>query len=315
VAQKKGILKGRMNQMMPQIGFIGLGQMGKWMALNFLRAGYQASVYDIDSRAAGFLVEHGAEACQTPAHMAKQCEVVFLSLPDTDVVEQTIFGETGIVHAVPKELLIVDLSTISYLRTVDMAAKLRPLNIFFCDAPVSGMESRAKEGSLTIMVGGPKKIFDRLCPLLEIIGNTVLHMGPVGSGQLTKLVNQLLFDINAAGLAEVLPMAAKLGLDPVKVCRIITTGTGRSFAAEFFTPLALEDTFDEGYPLQHAYKDLASAAEIGARHKIPLPLTQATTNIFQLALAQGLGHESKGALIKVFEKILGVEFRRKGADK
>ena len=105
-------------------------------------------------------------------------------------------------------------------------------------------------------------------------------MGPVGSGQLTKLVNQILFDINAAGLAEVLPMAAKLGLDPVKVCQVITTGTGRSFAAEFFTPLTLENRFDEGYPLKDAYKDMASAAEIGARHKIPLPLTQGRHNRF-----------------------------------
>ncbi len=298
--------------MIRRIGFIGLGQMGKWMALNFLRADCQISVYDINPQAMDFLVDNGANASQTPAHMAKQCQTVFLSLPNTDIVNQTIFGETGLVHAAPKDMLIVDLSTISYLRSVDMAAKLSPMNIFFCDAPVSGMESRAKEASLTIMVGGPKKIFDRICPLLEIIGSTILHMGPVGSGQLTKLVNQLLFDINAAGLAEVLPMAAKLGLDPDKVCQVITTGTGRSFAAEFFTPLTLKNRFDEGYPLKSAYKDLTSAAEISSRHKIPLPLTQATTNIFQMALAQGLGTESKGALIKVFEKILDVEFRKKG---
>ncbi|MDX2446130.1 MAG: NAD(P)-binding domain-containing protein [Desulfobacterales bacterium] len=294
------------------IGFIGLGQMGKWMALNFLKADCHISVYDINTQAVDLLVQNGATASQTPAHMATQCEVVFLSLPDTDIVEQTIFGETGLIQTANKEMLIVDLSTISYLGSVDIARKLNQKDIFFCDAPVSGMKSRAKEATLTIMVGGPKKIFDRIYPLLKIIGNTVLHMGPVGSGQLTKLVNQLLFDINAAGLAEVLPMAAKLGLDPAKVCQIITTGTGRSFAAEFFTPLTLENRFDEGYPLKSAYKDLTSAAEISSRHKIPLPLTQATTNIFQMALAQGLGSESKGALIKVFEKILDVEFRKKG---
>lgn len=299
--------------MMRRIGFIGLGQMGKWMALNYLKADCHISVYDINTQAVDLLVQNGATARQTPAHMATQCEVVFLSLPDTDIVEQTIFGETGLIQTAKKEMLIVDLSTISYLGSVDIARKLNQKDIFFCDAPVSGMESRAKEATLTIMVGGPEKIFDRIYPLLKIIGNTVLHMGPVGSGQLTKLVNQLLFDINAAGLAEVLPMAAKLGLDPAKVCQIITTGTGRSFAAEFFTPLTLENRFDEGYPLKSAYKDLTSAAEISSRHKIPLPLTQATTNIFQMALAQGLGSESKGALIKVFEKILDAEFRKKGA--
>ena len=301
--------------MIHRIGFIGLGQMGKWMALNFLKAGCRIYVNDIDPRAMAFLVENGADAGPTPADIAPHSEVVFLSLPNADIVEQVIFGETGLVRSADKNMLIVDLSTISYLRSVDMARQLSRRDIFFCDAPVSGMESRAKDASLTVMVGSTKELFDRLRPLLEIIGHTVLHMGPVGSGQLTKLVNQLLFDINAAGLAEVLPMAVKLGLDPVKICQIVTTGTGRSFAAEFFTPLTMENKFDEGYPLQHAYKDLASAAEIGARHKIPLPLTQATTNIFQLALAQGLGHESKGALIKVFEKILDVEFRRKGADK
>ena len=301
--------------MMDRIGFIGLGQMGKHMALNFLKAGCRISVYDINPQAVEFIAQKGADTGQAPADIAAQAEVVFLSLPSTDIVEQVIFGESGLTQAVGKELLIVDLSTISYLGSVDMSRKLSDMNISFCDAPVSGMETRAKEASLTVMVGGTKKEFDRIRPLLEIIGNTVLHMGPVGSGQLTKLVNQLLFDINAAGLAEVLPMAVRFGLDPAKVCQVITTGTGRSFAAEFFTPLTLENRFDEGYPLKSAYKDMVSAAEIGARHKIPLPLTQAATTVFQLALAQGLGAESKGALIKVFEKILDVEFRRKGVDK
>ena len=193
-----------------RIGFIGLGQMGKWMALNFLKADCRISVYDIDTQAVEFLVENGADAGRTPADIAAQTEVVFLSLPSTDIVEQVIFGESGLTQAVGKELLIVDLSTISYLGSVDMSRKLSDMNISFCDAPVSGMETRAKEASLTVMAGGTKKDFDRIRPLLEIIGNTVLHMGPVGSGQLTKLVNQLLFDINAAGLAEVLPMAAAL---------------------------------------------------------------------------------------------------------
>jgi len=133
----------------------------------------------------------------------------------------------------------------------------------------------------------------------------------VGSGQLTKLINQLLFNISCAGVAEVLPMAAKLGLDPEKVTEVVTTGTGRSFAAEFFLPLALENRFDQGYPLKHAYKDMISAAEISAHQKIPLPVVQATTATFQMALNQGLGDESKGALIKIFERLLDIEFRKK----
>jgi 3-hydroxyisobutyrate dehydrogenase-like beta-hydroxyacid dehydrogenase len=136
----------------------------------------------------------------------------------------------------------------------------------------------------------------------------------VGSGQLTKLVNQLLFNISAAAIAELLPMAVKLGLDPEKVTEVVTTGTGRSFAAEFFAPLALENRFDEGYPLKDAYKDMISAAEISAREKIPLPLVHTATTTYQMALTEGYGSESKGAMIKVFERILGVKFRKRAGD-
>jgi 3-hydroxyisobutyrate dehydrogenase-like beta-hydroxyacid dehydrogenase len=157
------------------------------------------------------------------------------------------------------------------------------------------MEARAREGTLTIMFGGEKEVFSRLQPLLDILGSEVIYMGAAGSGQLMKLVNQILFNICAAGIAEVLPMAVKLGLDPQKVHRVVTTG----------------NCFDQGYPLNSAYKDMISAAEISAEQKIPLPLTQATATTFQMALAGGYGEESKGALIKVFEDILNVKFRKK----
>ena len=174
------------------------------------------------------------------------------------------------------------------------------------------MEARAREGNLTVMFGGDRNLFEMLRPALNVIGKEIVYMGKVGNGQLTKLINQLLFNICCAGIAEVLPMAAKLGLDPEKVTQVVTTGTGRSFAAEFFLPLTLENRFDQGYPLKSAYKDMISAAEISAHEKIPLPLVQAAATTFQMALLQGLGDESKGALIKVFERMLNVEFRKAG---
>jgi 3-hydroxyisobutyrate dehydrogenase-like beta-hydroxyacid dehydrogenase len=172
------------------------------------------------------------------------------------------------------------------------------------------MEARAREGTLTIMFGGDKEVLEAVRPLLDVIGNKLLHMGGVGSGQLTKLINQLLFNISCAAIAEVLPMAVKLGLDPEKVTGVVTTGTSRSFAAEFFAPLILDNRFDQGYPLEAAYKDMLSAAEISAQKKIPLPLVHAATTTYQMALAQGLGGQDKGAMIKVFERILGIEFRK-----
>lgn len=297
--------------MTAKIGFIGLGTMGKWMALNMLKAGFPMKVYDINPAAVQFLTGQGAEAAKSPAELAGQVDWLFLSLPDTEVVEKAVFGENGVAEGARPGLVLVDLSTIGYIPTLEINRKLREKGILFADAPVSGMEARAKEAKITVMFGGDEGLFQMLQPALEAIGNQIVYMGVVGSGQLTKLINQLLFNISCAGLAEVLPMAVKLGLDPEKVAQVVTTGTGRSFAADFFIPLTLQNRFDEGYPVKSAYKDMISAAEISAHKGIPLPVVNATAVTFQMAIAEGLGDLSKGGLIRLFEKMLKTEFRRK----
>lgn len=299
-----------MGKQMEKIGFIGLGTMGKWMALNMMKAGYELMVTDTSPEALQFLADQGAAVATTPAEMAAQVDWIFLSVPDTGVVESVVLGESGILDGAKEGLVVVDLSTIGYLATLEIEKQLKEKGVVFSDAPISGMETRAQEATLTVMFGGRKDTFEVVLPALEAIGNKIIYMGEIGCGQLTKLINQLLFNISAAGIAEVMPMAARLGLDPEKVTQVVTTGTGRSFAAEFFLPLALENRFDQGYPLKSAYKDMISAAELSAHEKIPLPMVQAATTTFQMALANGLGSESKGSLIKVFEKLLGVEFRK-----
>jgi 3-hydroxyisobutyrate dehydrogenase-like beta-hydroxyacid dehydrogenase len=300
--------------MAAKVGFIGLGQMGKWMALNMVEAGFPTRVYDVNPEPLRFLEAQGAVAAKSPADAAAGADWLFLSLPDTALVERVIFGAAGVAEGARPGLVVVDLSTIGYLSTLEIHRRLAEAGVRFADAPVSGMEARAREGKLTVMFGGDGDLFETLRPALEAIGDTVVHMGAVGSGQLTKLVNQLLFNISAAGIAEVLPMAVKLGLDPQKVAEVVTTGTGRSFAAEFFIPHILEGRFDEGYPLRSAYKDMISAAELSAHKVIPLPVVNAATATFQMALAEGLGGHGKGGLIRVFERLLGVEFRRKDGE-
>jgi 3-hydroxyisobutyrate dehydrogenase-like beta-hydroxyacid dehydrogenase len=297
--------------MKKKIGFIGLGEMGKWMALNMMKSGLDLTVFDIDPRAMTFLMDQGAKSGRNSGDVAAGVDLVFLSLPNTQIVEDVIFAPNGLVQGAKSGLILVDLSTIKYLQTLDIARRLQDRGIHFADAPVSGMEARAKEAQLTVMFGGEKAIFEQIRPAFDAIANKVVYMGDIGSGQLTKLINQLLFNISCAAIAEVLPMAVKLGLDPEKVTQVVTTGTGRSFAAEFFAPLALEGRFDQGYPLKEAYKDMVSAAEICAQEKIPLPLVHATTTTYQMALREGFGEESKGAMIKVFEELLGVKFRKK----
>ncbi|MDZ4185028.1 MAG: NAD(P)-binding domain-containing protein [Desulfuromonadales bacterium] len=301
--------------MTKRIGFIGLGTMGKWIALNMLEAGFSLRVYDINPDPIRFLVEKGALAAESAADVAARVDWLFLSLPDTALVEKVIFGENGVLAGAAPGLVLVDFSTIGYMPTLEIHRRLKERGILFADAPVSGMEERAKEATLTVMFGGEEGLFQTVRPALEAIGNQIVHMGEVGSGQLTKLINQLLFNINCAGLAEVLPMAAKLGLDPEKVAQVVTAGTGRSFAAEFFIPLTLESRFDEGYPVKSAYKDLISAAEISARMGIPLPVVNATMVTFQMAIAAGFGDLSKGGLIRVFEEMLGAEFRKRPGER
>lgn len=300
--------------MKEKIGFIGLGQMGKWMALNLHKRGFKLTVADIDPAAVASVTAAGAAAVATPAELAEGTDWIFLSLPNTDIVEQVLFGPSGLIENGRPDQIVVDLGTTAYMATLEFGRRLKDRGIFFADSPVSGMEARAREGNLTIMFGGAQKVFKRLQPAFEALGTLILYMGELGSGQLTKLINQLLFNISAAAIAEILPMAAKLGLDPEKVISVVNSGTGKSFAAEFFGPRILKDSFEEGYPLKHAYKDMVSAAEIGAHKKIPLPLVQAATTTYQMALAAGYGDEGKGAMIKVFENILGVKFRKKGND-
>lgn len=297
--------------MAERIGFIGLGQMGKWMARNILGKGFDLTVSDIDTTVVTALTKDGAKPAATPAEVAERTDWIFLSLPNAEIVQQVVFGESGLFTRVRPGQIVIDLGTTTYMATLEMGARLKQQGVHFADAPVSGMEARAKDGTLTVMFGGDKSVFRQILPVFQTIGNMVLFMGELGCGQLTKLVNQLLFNVSAAAIAEVLPMAAKLGLDPEKVVSVITSGTGRSFAAEFFGPRILENNFCEGYALKNAYKDMVSAAEICAHKKIPLPIVHATTTTYQMALAQGLGDEDKGAMIKVFERLLGVEFRRK----
>ena len=141
------------------------------------------------------------------------------------------------------------------------------------------------------------------------MASKILHMGDAGAGQLTKLVNQLLFDINAAALAEILPLSVKLGIDPEQVTEVVNSGTGRSYASEFFVPNILQGDFSKGYPMQAAYKDLISGSEISARHNFPTPVLAAATATYQQALLEGHGDKDKGGMILVFERLLGTDFR------
>ena len=297
--------------MKPKIGFIGLGTMGRWMAINLIKAGFPLNFFARRKVVLEEVTAQGGQASPSPRELAQQVPWIIFCLPDTETVEAILFGEEGIAGVLKPGQVVIDCSTIHPLGSRKIAQSLKSRGVVFLDAPISGMEARAKAGTLTIMVGGEEEAFQQVRPALEAMGNKVLYVGPSGNGQLMKLTNQLLFNIHCAALAEVLPMAVKMGLDPEQVIAVTRTSTGQCFALDNFGPLILEGNFGPGYPLEDAYKDMVHAGEISSSHRIPLPLTASAMATYQMALDQGLGRENKGAMIKVWEKILDVEVRKK----
>ncbi len=292
---------------MARLAFVGLGQMGRHMAANLVQAGTQVVVHARRREVADALAAKGANLAATPDELAN-ADIVFCCLPDAAALRDVLFGVNGLAFRLAPGACVVDTGTSDYKATLEIAEALAARGIRFVDAPVSGMEARARDGTLTIMCGADAALFAEVEPFLLRMGRIVLRVGAVGAGQLMKLVNQLLFDINAAAIAEILPMAVKLGLDPAQVAEVVNSGTGRSHASEFFAPRVLERRFSDGYPLKAAYKDLVSGADISARLAIPMPVLAAATATYQQALLMGHGDKDKGAMILVFEDLLGVRF-------
>jgi len=291
-----------------KFGFVGLGQMGAPMARNLARHN-KVIAYDARSDLVAQLYQFGVKSAKRVIDLA-EVDVLITCLPNAEILDIFLLDpKDGLAQHLRAGAIVVDTSTIEHGATIEIGSKLKSLELRFLDAPVSGMQKRAEDGTLTMMVGGAIEDLAEVQPALSSMASNILHMGDVGAGQLTKLINQLLFDINAAALAEILPLSAKLGLDPKRVAGVINTGTGRSFASEFFIPNILNGDFSSGYPMQSAYKDLISGAEISVRHGIPTPVLAAATTTYQQALLQGYGDRDKGGMILVFEKLLNAEFR------
>ncbi|GJD53356.1 2-(hydroxymethyl)glutarate dehydrogenase [Methylobacterium crusticola] len=301
--------------MTSHIAVMGIGQMGRPIALNLARkgggAGQRITAVDADPARLAGLDAPGLVAT-TDRDAVAGAEVLFLCLPDGDVVEAVLFGADGLAARLAPDATVVDLSTIAHAKAVSIGRALEAGGRAFLDAPVSGAPAGAEAGTLTVMCGGAAETFRAVKPLLDRIGAQVLHMGPLGSGQLTKTINNVLYDINIAALAEVLPMAVAMGLDPQQLATVVTTGTSRSYAAQYFVPRILQGRFDEGYPMAKAYKDLVSAAALSSERGFPMPVTAAATATYQTALRQGHGDRDKGAMVLPFEALLGVTVRTRG---
>lgn len=294
-----------------KIGFIGLGTMGMGMARNLLKKNGSLVAYTAKEDKRARLAEEGFTVARSYEDL-EDCRIIFLSLPDAAVVEEVTLGKGGLIHVLKERgTIVVDTSTISPDSARMIASAFEERVGAFLDAPVSGMKPRSDAGTLTVMAGGLKEAFDEAKPYLDMIGTKVLYMGASGCGQAAKMINNTAYDINVAGIAELLPLALRLGLEPEVIGEVLNTGTGGSYASEFFIPRILKNSFEDGYPIEKAFKDLVHAEETEEAEGVDLPMTNAAAAVFRKAMKEGFGGLNKGGLIRVKEEEMGVRFRSK----
>ena len=293
-----------------KIGFIGVGAMGKPMATNLLNAGYELAVYDINQEAVSELVALGAAAAASPAEAARGKDVVITMLPNAKIVAATMEGPGGVFAGAEPGTIIIDMSSVAPGDTRAMAAKAEKLGLAYLDAPVSGGVAGAAKGTLTIMVGGPEETVARVRAIFEVLGQKIYHVGPVGSGDAVKIVNNLLLGINMAAVAEALVLGVKCGLKPEVLYDIISVSSGSSYALQAKVPnFVLKGNFEPGFAVDLQYKDLELAVQTGKELQVPLYLTNGAQQVYETSRAAGLGRKDISAVIQLWEKLVGVEVR------
>ena len=286
-----------------RIGFIGLGIMGRPMARNLLKAGYPLVVWNRSRPGIDALVEAGAAEADSPRAVAERSDVVITIVGDSPDVEQVALGERGIVEGAHEGLVHIDMSTISPAVVRDIAARYAEAGIELLDAPVSGGEQGATEGTLAIMVGGEREVFERCRPVLEALGRTLVYCGPSGSGQVVKLCNQVVVGLNNLAMGEALVLAAKAGVDPATMVEAVSAGAGASWVLQRLAPRILAGDFRPGFKITHQQKDLRLALELARQNAVPLPGTALVHQLFAALEAEGLGEEGTQSLVKALEKL------------
>ena len=288
-----------------RIGFIGLGVMGRPMALNLLKAGYPMVVWNRTRSKMKSLLEAGAEGADSPREVAEKSDVVITMVTDSPDVEEVILGPNGVIHGAHPGLVVIDMSTISPTVTRRIAQKLAEKGVKMLDAPVSGGDIGAKKGTLSIMVGGPKETFEECLPIFKVLGKKITYMGPSGMGQTTKLCNQVICALNIQAVCEGLMLGAAAGLDLKKLLEVVTAGAAGSWMLSNLGPKMIERDFRPGFKISHQQKDLRLVLSFASELKLPLPGTALVQQMLRSVEAEGLGDEGTQAAIVAMEKIAG----------
>ena len=288
---------------MERIGFIGLGAMGKPMTRNLMKAGYPVNVLTRTRAKIEDLLAEGALWCATPREIARKRDVVITMLPDTPDVEQAVSGKDGIFEGAHPGLLIIDMSTISPVAVRKLASQAEARGCDFLDAPVSGGDIGAKNGTLSIMVGGREAAFNRVLPIFQAMGKTILRIGDSGAGQIAKAANQILTSIHIEAVAEALVFAARAGVDPVKVRQALLGGSAYSRILEIHGQKMLERKFEPGFRMRLHRKDLDITVSAGATYGAALPVTTLVRELMGRTIDDGQGDMDNSSFILLLEKL------------
>jgi len=286
------------------IGFIGLGVMGRPMAEHLIDAGHQVNLSRV-KQASEYLVTKGGKAIDSAKAVAETSDIIILMLPDTPDVDAVLFGENGVASGLSAGKLVIDMSSISPVATKDFATRVEALDCDYLDAPVSGGEVGARAASLTIMVGGKEHAFERAKPLFETMGKNITLMGGVGDGQTAKVANQIIVGLTIEAVSEALLFSKRAGADPGKVRQALMGGFASSRILEVHGERMVKETFDPGFRIRLHRKDMALAVDAARALDLALPNTAATQQLMNAAVASGDGDRDHSALIKTLERLSG----------
>jgi len=293
-----------------KVGFIGLGIMGKPMSKNLLKAGYDLVVMDRNTAAVDEVVAAGAASAGSPKEVAAQCEFVVTMLPNSPHVKEVVLGENGVIEGAKAGTCVIDMSSIAPLASRDIAAELEKNGVELLDAPVSGGEPKAIDGTISVMVGGKKEIFDKCYDIMDAMAGSVVYTGSVGAGNTTKLANQIIVALNIAAMSEALVLASKAGVEPELVYQAIRGGLAGSTVLDAKAPLVMDRKFEPGFRIELHIKDLANVLETAHEIGVPLPLTAGVMEIMQALKVDGKQGDDHGGLIQYYEKAAQVEVTR-----
>jgi 2-hydroxy-3-oxopropionate reductase len=290
--------------MAEKVGFIGLGIMGKPMAKNLMEAGYELVLYNRTLEKAQELAEDGeAGVAANPREVAENSDTIITMLPDSPDVRDVVTGEDGVLEGIEEGNLLVDMSTISPVVTEELAAKLKERGASMLDAPVSGGDVGAIEGTLSIMVGGSEEDFERARPLFDVMGKTVTHVGPTGTGQVTKAANQVVVALTIEAVSEALVLGSKGGVAPEKILEVLSGGLAGNKVMEVKREKFLSHEFDPGFRSELHHKDLGIALAAGREYGVVMPVTAIVDQMLLAMKKKGWGGEDHSALLRIIEDL------------